>query len=88
MAASPRRCARRTSRCCRPVPSPGIADIVLDPSDPTGNRVFVTDASEGFPPAGRVLAIDIAAASLSVVQSGLGYAAGLAAARTRCSSAT
>ncbi len=58
---------------------PGISDIVLDPSDPTGNRVFVTDASEGFPPAGRVLAIDIAAASLSVVQSGLGYAAGLAA---------
>jgi len=58
---------------------PGISDIVLDPSDPTGNRVFVTDASEGFPPAGRVLAIDIAASSLSVVQSGLGYAAGLAA---------
>jgi sugar lactone lactonase YvrE len=58
---------------------PGISDIVLDPTDPTGNRVFVTDASEGFPPAGRVLAIDIAAASLSVVQSGLGYAAGLAA---------
>lgn len=58
---------------------PGISDIVLDPSDPTGNRVFVSDASEGFPPAGRVLAIDLAAASLSVVQSGLGYAAGLAA---------
>jgi len=58
---------------------PGISDIVLDPSDPTGNRVFVTDASEGFPPAGRVLAIDLSAASLSVVQSGLGYAAGLAA---------
>jgi hypothetical protein len=58
---------------------PGISDIVLDPSDPTGNRVFVSDASESFPPAGRVLAIDIAAASLSVVQSGLGYAAGLAA---------
>lgn len=58
---------------------PGISDIVLDPSDPTGNRVFVTDASEGSPPAGRVLAIEIAAASLSVVQSGLGYAAGLAA---------
>lgn len=58
---------------------PGISDIVLDASDPTGNRVFVSDASESFPPAGRVLAIDLAAASLSVVQSGLGYAAGLAA---------
>ena len=58
---------------------PGISDIVLDPSDPTGNRVFVTDASEGSPPAGRVLSIDIAAASLSAVQKDLGYAAGLAA---------
>ena len=58
---------------------PGISDIVLDPSDPTGNRVFVTDASEGSPPAGRVLAIDVAKTSLSAVQSDLGYAAGLAA---------
>jgi hypothetical protein len=59
---------------------PGISDIVLDPSDPTGNRVFVTDASEGSPAAGRVLAIDLAAASPpSIVQSDLGYAAGLAA---------
>ena len=58
---------------------PGISDIVLDPGDPTGNRVFVTDASEGSPPAGRVLSIDIAAASRPAVQSGLGYASGLAA---------
>ena len=58
---------------------PGISDIVLDPSDPSGNHVFASDASESFPPAGRVLSIDLAAPSLSVVQSGLGYAAGLAA---------
>lgn len=58
---------------------PGISDIVLDPNDASGNHVFVTDASESFPPAGRVLSIDLASASLSVVQSGLGYAAGLAA---------
>ncbi len=58
---------------------PGISDIVLDPSDPSGNHVFASDASEGFPPAGRVVSIDLGAASLSVVQGGLGYAAGLAA---------
>ena len=58
---------------------PGIADIVVDPDAPNGNRVFATDASEAFPPAGRVLAIDIAEASQTVVQVDLGYAAGLAA---------
>jgi hypothetical protein len=57
---------------------PGISDIVLDPDAPNGNRVFVTDASEAFPPAGRVLAIDIAEASLSSCRA-IGYAAGLAA---------
>ena len=58
---------------------PGISDIVLDPNDPTGNRIFATDASASFPPAGRILSIDLSTPSLSVVQSGLGYAAGLAA---------
>jgi len=58
---------------------PGIADIVLDPNDPTGNTAFVTDASEGFPPAGRVLAVDLTSGALSVLQTGLGYAAGAAA---------
>jgi hypothetical protein len=58
---------------------PGISDIVLDPTDPTSNRIFATDASESFPPAGRILSIDLSAPSLSVVQSGLGFAAGLAA---------
>jgi sugar lactone lactonase YvrE len=57
---------------------PGISDIVLDPGAPNGNRVFVTDASEASPPAGRVLAIDIVEASQTVVQADLGYAAGLA----------
>jgi hypothetical protein len=58
---------------------PGIADIVLDPNDPTGTLAFISDASSSFPPAGRLLSIDLSAPSLSVVQSGLGYAAGLAA---------
>jgi hypothetical protein len=58
---------------------PGAADIVLDPNDPSGNHLFATDASSSFPPAGRLLSIDLAQHSLSVLQSGLGYAAGLAA---------
>ena len=58
---------------------PGFADIVLDPNDPTGNRAFVSDASSSFPPAGRVVSIDLSATALSVLQSGLGYAAGVAA---------
>lgn len=58
---------------------PGISDIVLDPNDPTGTLAFVSDASSSFPPAGRLLSVDLSASSLSVVQSGLGYAAGLAA---------
>lgn len=56
---------------------PGIADIVLDPNDAT--RAFVSDASSGFPPAGRTLAVDLSTGALSVLQTGLGYAAGLAA---------
>lgn len=55
---------------------PGFADIVLDPDDP--GRAFVSDASSGFPPAGRTLAVDLASGAISVLQSGLGYAAGLA----------
>jgi hypothetical protein len=61
----------------------GIADIVLDPTDPTGQRAFVSDASEGFPPTGRVLAVDLSNGALSVLQSGLGYAAGLGANASR-----
>jgi hypothetical protein len=58
---------------------PGASDIVLDPTDPTGNRAFVTDASESFPPAGRLLSVDLSSGALSVLQTGLGFAAGLAA---------
>lgn len=56
---------------------PGIADVVLDPNDP--NRAFLSDASSSFPPAGRTLVIDLSTGDLSVLQTGLGYAAGLAA---------
>jgi len=57
---------------------PGASDIVLDPTDPTGDHAFVTDASESFPPAGRLLSVDLSTGALSVLQTGLGYAAGLA----------
>lgn len=57
---------------------PGATDIVLDPNDPTGNRAFLTDPSEAFPPAGRVLEVDLSSGALSVLQTGLGFAAGLA----------
>jgi hypothetical protein len=58
---------------------PGAADIVLDPNDPTGNTAFVSDSSESFPPAGRVLSVDLTSGAISVLQTGLGFAAGLAA---------
>lgn len=56
---------------------PGIADIALDPND--SSRAFVSDASETFPATGRVLAVDLSSGALSVLQTGLGLAAGLAA---------
>lgn len=61
---------------------PAASDLVLDPTDPTDNHLFLTDASASFPPAGRLLSIDLSARSLSVLQSGLGFAAGLAASAT------
>jgi len=57
---------------------PAASDLVLDPTDPTDNRLLLTDASSSFPPAGRLLSIDLSSHSLSVLQSGLGFAAGLA----------
>ncbi len=59
---------------------PGVADLALDPTDPTGNTLFVSDASGAFPPDGRILRVDLALATLDVLQSGLvKFAAGIAA---------
>lgn len=60
---------------------PGAADVILDPSDPTGRRFLVTDAFFPFPgpPNGKLWRLDETLASASVLQSGLGYAAGVAA---------
>lgn len=51
---------------------PGAAGVLVDPSDP--NRVFVTDSF-----AQQLVAVDALLGSTSVLQSGLGFAAGLAA---------
>jgi hypothetical protein len=58
---------------------PGIADITLDPNDPTGQSFFATDSSEDFPlPNGLLLAIDLSSGTpITVLENGLGYAAGV-----------
>jgi hypothetical protein len=57
---------------------PGYADIVLDPSDPSGDTVFVSDASASFPPAGVVLQIVLSTQVVTTIQTGLQFSAGLA----------
>lgn len=57
---------------------PGYADIILDPSDPTGDTVFVTDASASFPPLGVVLQVILSTQVVTTIQTGLEFAAGLA----------
>ncbi len=57
---------------------PGYADIVLDPSDPTGDTVFVSDASGFFPPLGVVLQVVLSTQVVTTIQTGLEFSAGLA----------
>ena len=57
---------------------PGAFDVLVDPNDPSGDTLFVSDASGVFPPAGRLLQASVSGGTASVVQSGLGFAAGLA----------
>jgi len=61
---------------------PGVADVVFDPNDATGNTLFVTDSFFPFPgpPDGKLWQVDALAGSASVLRAGLGFAAGLAAA--------
>lgn len=54
---------------------PGVADIELDPSDPSGNTLLATDSSA----TDRVLRIALATGDVSVLQPIAGFAAGLAA---------
>lgn len=60
---------------------PGVADVILDPSDPTGQTLLVTDSefpALPAPPGGQLWSVDALAGTASVLQQGLGYAAGLA----------
>ena len=55
---------------------PGAFDVLVDPTDP--DHLFLTDASEAFPPLGRLLEASISGGTFNVLESGLGFAAGLA----------
>jgi hypothetical protein len=59
----------------------GVADIILDPNDPTGRSLFVSDSFFPFPgpPDGKVWSVDDVAHAAAVLQSGLGFSSGLAA---------
>lgn len=61
---------------------PGVADIEVDPTDATGNTLLVTDSFFPFPgpPDGKLWQFDVPSGSTALLQSGLGFAAGLAAA--------
>ena len=52
--------------------TPGVADVLLDPSDPT--RLFVTDSWDQDL---KLVDLSVAINQTSVLQSGLGFAAGL-----------
>lgn len=54
--------------------TPGVSDIQVDPSDPTGNRFFVTDSLMGTLFQGSQLA-----GTVTALTGGLGFAAGLTA---------
>jgi hypothetical protein len=53
---------------------PGVADIALDPSDPSGDTLFATDSNTN-----QVLRIALGAGTVTVLQSTAGFAAGVAA---------
>jgi hypothetical protein len=57
---------------------PGLADLILDPNDPTGDTLFVTDASASFPPFGVVLQVVLSTQVVTTIQTGLEFSAGLA----------
>jgi len=55
---------------------PGYSDLLLDPSDPSGDTLYVGDSA--FAPSGRILAVSISSATTSVVQTGLSFTGGVA----------
>jgi hypothetical protein len=60
---------------------PGVADVILDPTDPTGQTLLVSDSEFPALPAlqgGQLWSLDALSGSVSVLQQGLGFSAGLA----------
>jgi hypothetical protein len=59
----------------------GVGDVVLDPNDATGQRLFVTDSFFPFPgpPNGKLWEFDAQTGATNLLHDGLGFAAGLAA---------
>jgi hypothetical protein len=59
----------------------GVADVILDPTDPTGQTLLVSDSEFPLLPApqgGQLWSVDALTGSTSVLQQGLGFGAGLA----------
>jgi len=59
----------------------GVGDVILDPTDPTGQTLLVSDSEFPALPApqgGQVWSLDALSGTASVLQQGLGYGAGLA----------
>lgn len=57
---------------------PGYSDIVLDPTDASGDTAIIGDASGSIPPNGQLLSVILSSGATSVLQSGLAFTAGLA----------
>ena len=57
---------------------PGIADVAMDLSDPTGMTIFISDATEAFPPLdGALLQLAVGTSTLSTIfDIGAGWFAG------------
>jgi len=55
---------------------PGYSDLLLDPTDLTGDTLYIGDSA--FAPSGRILAASISSATTSVVQTGLSFTGGVA----------
>jgi hypothetical protein len=59
----------------------GVADVILDPTDPTGQTLLVSDSRFPALPApqgGQLWSVDALAGTATVLQQGLGFGAGLA----------
>jgi hypothetical protein len=59
----------------------GVADVILDPTDPTGQTLLVSDSefpALPAPPGGQLWSLDALSGTTTLLQQGLGFSAGLA----------